>query len=163
MKYAHSGEIWGFSGSHAYYPERDTTIVVLSNRMGPVLTPVSLERQVARIVLSIPAPTIDMGTLPAAALARYSGEYALSSMRIGTPTLSFAARDGQLYFAFGSVSDPNQMLPLHPAGHDRFVLADDPKRPSSSAAAGRAVRLSDSSWMRSMATSRRLAPTRVPS
>ena len=127
LKYAHSGEIWGFSGSHAYYPERDTTIVVLSNRMGPVLTPVSLERQVARIVLSIPAPTIDMGTLPAAALARYSGEYALSSMRIGTPTLSFAARDGQLYFAFGSVSDPNQMLPLHPAGHDRFVLADDPE------------------------------------
>jgi CubicO group peptidase (beta-lactamase class C family) len=127
LKYAHSGEIWGFSGSHAYYPERDTTIVVLSNRMGPLLTPVSLEREVARIVLSLSAPAVETGVLPAASLARYSGEYALGSMRIGTPALSFAARNGQLYFGFGSVSDPSQMLPLYPAGRDRFVLADDPE------------------------------------
>jgi CubicO group peptidase (beta-lactamase class C family) len=127
VKYAHSGEIWGYSASNAYYPERDTTIVVLTNRKGPLLTPVSLEREVARIVLGLPAPAVTAGPLPAATLRRYGGEYALGPMRIGPSTLSFAANDGQLYFAFGSVSDPNQMLALLPAGHDRFVLAADPE------------------------------------
>jgi CubicO group peptidase (beta-lactamase class C family) len=126
-KYAHSGEIWGFSASNAYYPERDTTIVVLSNRKGPLLTPVSLERQIARIVLDLPAPPVDAIALSADALRRYSGEYALGPMRIGPATLSFASSDGRLYFSFGSVSDPKQMLALQPAGRDRFVLADDPE------------------------------------
>jgi len=127
VKFAHSGEIWGYSASNAYYPERDTTIVVLTNRKGPLLTPVSLEREVARIVLGLPAPAVTAGPLPAATLRRYGGEYALGPMFIGPSTLSFAASDGQLYFAFGSVSDPNQMLALVPAGRDRFVLAADPE------------------------------------
>jgi CubicO group peptidase (beta-lactamase class C family) len=127
LKYAHSGEIWGYSASHAYYPERDTTIVVLSNRMNPMLTPVSLERQIARIVLGIPPVAVDDRALPAASLAHYSGEYVLDLMRFGVPTLSFAARDGRLYFSFGSVKDPDQMLPLLPAGRDHFVLAADPE------------------------------------
>jgi CubicO group peptidase (beta-lactamase class C family) len=126
-KYAHSGEIWGFSSSNAYYPERDTTIVVLTNRKGPLLTPVSLEREIARIVLGLPAPPVAAGPLSAGTLRRYSGEYALGPMRIGPPTLSFVASDGQLYFGFGAVSDPKQMLALLPAGRDRFVLADDPE------------------------------------
>jgi CubicO group peptidase (beta-lactamase class C family) len=127
LKYAHSGEIWGYSASQAYYPERDTTIVVLSNLMGPVLNAVSLERAVARIVLGVPAPAIEDGALPDNVLARYAGQYVMGVKRIGPPTLSFAAKDGQLYFAFGAVSDPGKMLLLHRAGRDRFVLAADPE------------------------------------
>jgi len=127
LKYAHSGEIWGYSASNAYYPVRDTTIVVLSNRKGPLLNAVSLERAVARIVFGLPAPPIDDRKLSDTVLARYSGKYVLGLKRIGPPTLSFAAREGKLYFAFGAVADPAQMLLLRPAGSDRFVLAADPE------------------------------------
>jgi CubicO group peptidase (beta-lactamase class C family) len=48
MKYAHSGEIWGYSASHAYYPDRDTTIVVLTNHKGSLLNAVSLEQNCVR-------------------------------------------------------------------------------------------------------------------
>jgi D-alanyl-D-alanine carboxypeptidase len=127
LKYAHSGEIWGYSASHAYYPERDTTIVVLTNLKGPLLNAVSLERSVARIVLDIPAPPIEGGKLPDSVLARYAGRYTLGSMRIGPPVLSFVAKDGELYFAFGAASDPGQMVLLRRAGPDKFVLAADPE------------------------------------
>ena len=127
LKYAHSGEIWGYSASHAYYPERDMTIVVLTNLKGPLLNAVSLERSVARIVLDVPAPALEDGKLSDGMLARYSGRYAMGSMRIGPPVLSFVAKDGELYFAFGAVSDPGQMLLLRRAGQDRFVLAADPE------------------------------------
>jgi D-alanyl-D-alanine carboxypeptidase len=127
LKYAHSGEIWGYSASHAYYPERDTTIVVLTNRKGSLLNAVSLERSVARILFGVPAPAIESGTLAQNVLARYSGRYEMGSMRIGPPALSFAAKDGELYFAFGAVSDPGQMLLLRRAGQNRFVLDADPE------------------------------------
>jgi D-alanyl-D-alanine carboxypeptidase len=125
LKYAHSGEIWGYAASHAYYPTRDTTIVVLSNRKGPLLTPVSLERAIARILFDLPAPVIEDKKLSAKEALRYSGVYGLGIKRIGPPTLSFANRDGRLYFAFGAVSDPGKMLKLDRVGPDRFVLADD--------------------------------------
>jgi D-alanyl-D-alanine carboxypeptidase len=127
FKYAHSGEIWGYAASHAYYPTRDTTIVVLTNRKGSLLTPVSLERSIARILFDIPAPVIEDKKLSAKDAMRYSGLYTLGIKRIGPPTLSFADRNGRLYFAFGTVSDPEKMIKLDRAGPDRFVLADDPE------------------------------------
>jgi D-alanyl-D-alanine carboxypeptidase len=136
LKYAHSGEIWGYAAAHAYYPTRDTTIVVLSNRKGSLLTPVSLERAIARILFDIPAPIIEDKRLSAKEAFRYSGLYTLGIKRIGPPTLSFANKDGRLYFAFGTVSDTGKMVELARSGADKFVLADDPERHSTSAAAG---------------------------
>lgn len=127
LKYAHSGEIWGYSAAHAYYPTRDTTIVVLTNRKGSLLTPVSLERSIARILFGIPAPLIEDRKLSAKDAARYSGTYTLGIKRIGPPMLSFASRNGWLYFAFGAVSDPEKMVKLDRAGPDRFVVSDDPE------------------------------------
>jgi D-alanyl-D-alanine carboxypeptidase len=127
LKYAHSGEIWGYSASHAYYPARDTTIVVLSNRKASLLTPVSLERAIARVLFDIPAVAIDDRKLSAKDALRYSGVYTLGIKRIGPPTLSFVNKNGRLYFAFGAVSDPEKMAKLDRAGPDRFVLADDPE------------------------------------
>jgi CubicO group peptidase (beta-lactamase class C family) len=126
LKYAHSGEIWGYAGSHAYYPTRDTTIVVLTNRKA-AMTPVSLERSIARILFGIPAPAMEEGKLSAKDASRYSGVYTLGIKRIGPPTLSFANKDGQLYFAFGTVTDTGRMAALDRSGPDKFVLADDPE------------------------------------
>jgi D-alanyl-D-alanine carboxypeptidase len=127
LKYAHSGEIWGFSASHAYYPSRDTTIVVLTNRKSPQITPVSLERTIARIVFDIPAPVIEDQKLTAKDASRYSGVYALTIKRIGPPRLTFTSRDGRLYFMFGAGSDPAKMQRLDRTASNRFVLADDPE------------------------------------
>lgn len=126
LKYAHSGEIWGYAGSHAYYPTRDTTIVVLTNRKAS-MTPVSLERSIARILFGIPKPVIEDRKLSAKEASRYSGVYTLGIKRIGPPTLSFTDKDGRLYFAFGAVTDTGKMAALERSGTDKFVLADDPE------------------------------------
>lgn len=124
-KFAHSGEIWGFSSTNAYYPQRDTTIVVLTNSSGTLLNAVSLERTIARIVFGLPMPVVDRGTLSARRLAMYSGTYSMTYKRVGPPLLSFVASNGALYFAFGAVTNPAHMTRLSRIGKDRFALADD--------------------------------------
>lgn len=126
-KYAHSGEIWGFASTHAYYPDSDTTIVVLTNLSSDLPAPISLERQIARIVLDLPAVPVQAGPVKPGALAAYAGRYDLGSMRIGFPALTFAVHDGGLWVGFGESDDPAQMLPLVPAGKHRFVAAPDPE------------------------------------
>jgi len=46
----------------------------------------------------------------------------LGMKRIGPPKLSFAARDGQLYFAFGPIADPAQMLRMQRIGNDSEIV-----------------------------------------
>jgi CubicO group peptidase (beta-lactamase class C family) len=126
-KYAHSGEIWGYASTHAHYPEVDTTIVVLTNMSSELPTPVSLEREIARIVLGLPAVAVQAEPVKPAELAPYTGRYALGSMQIGFPSLTFVAHEGALLVGFGDQDDPRQMLPLVPAGKNRFVVAPDPE------------------------------------
>jgi CubicO group peptidase (beta-lactamase class C family) len=126
-KYAHSGEIWGYASTHAHYPEADTTIVVLTNVSSELPTPVSLEREIARIVLGLPAVAVQSGPVKPAVLAPYAGRYDLGSMQIGFPSLTFVAHEGALLVGFGDQDDPRQMLPLVAAGKNRFVAAPDPE------------------------------------
>lgn len=127
LKYAHSGEIWGYASTHAYYPDSDTTIVVLTNLSSELPTPVSLEREIARIVLGLPAVHVQDGLVKPEVLARYAGRYDLGSMQIGFSTLTFKAHEGALRVGFDDTDDPAQMLPLLPAGKHRYVLAPDPE------------------------------------
>ena len=53
---SHSGEIFGFHSNHAYYPDEDLTIVVLTNRAGSVPVTGLARARLARILLDIPAP-----------------------------------------------------------------------------------------------------------
>jgi D-alanyl-D-alanine carboxypeptidase len=127
LKYAHSGEIWGFASTHAYYPDADTTIVVLNNMASEMPTPVSLERAIARIVLGLPAVQVQSGPVKTSALVPYAGRYELGSMQIGFPSLTFVIHEGGLRVGFGETDDPSQMLPLAPAGKNRFVALPDPE------------------------------------
>lgn len=125
VKYSHSGEIWGFSSQHAYYPERDLTIVVLTNRKGTMPTPVSLERQVARVVLDLSEVAIRDDTLAVADLQRYVGTYRLGAIHFGPPTIGVAARDGRLWVTFGPPDDVASSMGLRAQGGGRFVLGLD--------------------------------------
>jgi CubicO group peptidase (beta-lactamase class C family) len=127
LKYAHSGEIWGYASTHAYYPDSDTTIVVLTNLSSELPTPVSLEREIARTVLGLPAVTIQAEPGKAEVLAQYAGRYELGSMQIGFPALTFKAHEGQLWVGFGDTNDLAKMLPLQSAGKHRYVAAPDPE------------------------------------
>jgi D-alanyl-D-alanine carboxypeptidase len=124
-KFSHSGEIWGFYAQHAYYPDRDVTIVVLSNRKGTMPTAVSLERQIARVVLGLPEPATRDEAVPADELAHYAGDYVVGPIHLGPPVLGFSARNGKLWMTFGPAVDVASSLPLLALGHGRFALAAD--------------------------------------
>jgi hypothetical protein len=125
VKYSHSGEIWGYYAQHAYYPARDVTIVVLSNRKGTMPTAVSLEIQIARVVLDLPLVAVRNESVPAQELARYAGDYAVSPIHLGPPVLGFSVRGGSLWMNFGPAGDDASSLPLQAQGGGRFVLAAD--------------------------------------
>jgi D-alanyl-D-alanine carboxypeptidase len=72
-KMSHNGAMFGFSGSAAYYPAYDLTVVALTNR-GDVRTEV-IERRVARRLLGLPEPVHHAPRLSAEALAALVGRY----------------------------------------------------------------------------------------
>jgi CubicO group peptidase (beta-lactamase class C family) len=121
-KYAHSGEIWGYSAAHAYYPQQDVTVVILTNNKGQP-TAVSLERKVARIVLGLPARPARDEKLTPKELSRYVGEYRFAPYRIGVDLITFQARDGRLMFGYGT--DGKNLQPLLYQGGGRFVFGND--------------------------------------
>lgn len=121
-KYAHSGEIWGYSAAHAYYPQQDVTVVILTNNKGQP-TAVSLERKVARIVLGLPARSARDEKLTQKELSRYVGEYRFAPYRIGVDTVTFQARDGRLMFGYGTGGA--NLQPLLYQGGGRFLLGND--------------------------------------
>ena len=129
LKYAHSGEIWGYAGSHAYYPTHDTTIVVLTNRKAS-MTPVSLERSIARILFGIPAPLIeDSGeAFGEGSCALFGAVHCSASNALGPRRFHSRTRMAGYIFAFGAVTDSGKN------GRARSswalitpVLADDPE------------------------------------
>jgi CubicO group peptidase (beta-lactamase class C family) len=70
--YRHSGGSWGQSAFNAYYPERDLTIVVMSNENPDGLTAGYVERGISRIIFGIPAAAAGG---PVRSSARFVGRY----------------------------------------------------------------------------------------
>lgn len=122
-KLSHSGEIFGFHSDHAYYPDDDVTIVVLTNRMGLMPSPVSLEHKLARILFGAPAPSTQPVAVSPKELARYEGDYDLRPFLFGPPRYTLAVDHGMLEIKFDGKDAPG--LPLIPIGKHRFVSALD--------------------------------------
>jgi CubicO group peptidase (beta-lactamase class C family) len=122
-KLAHSGEIFGFHSNHAYYPDEDLTVVVLTNRMGLMPSPVSLEHKLARILFDAPAPQQAPVALKPADLQRFVGDFDLRPFLFGPERYTFAVENGGLVVKIGGPEAPG--LPLVPVGKQRFINALD--------------------------------------
>lgn len=125
IKYSHSGEIYGFFSDHAYYPDDDLTIAILTNRKGAAPTPVSMERKIARVVLGLPELVAKDVQLSAEQLAQYVGDYYLEPLQFGPPVYGFKVIDGVLAVSFGGVEAAGPALPLRAQGNDQFVSVMD--------------------------------------
>jgi CubicO group peptidase (beta-lactamase class C family) len=121
----HSGDISGFSAHYSYYPDDDTTIVVLTNSDSGV-PPVSLEAKLARVVLKIPEPKRDKVALTEAVGRDYVGDYTLGPISFGFTRMGFTYRNGVLSAVFGGIDGGGPALPLEYLGDGRFVsIVDD--------------------------------------
>lgn len=121
----HSGDISGFSAHYSYYPDDDTTIVVLTNsdRGAP---PVSLEAKLARVVLGIPEPSRKKVPLSEAQARQYAGDYTMGPITFGFTRMGFAYQNGVLSAVFGGLDSSGPALPLEYLGDGRFVsIIDD--------------------------------------
>jgi CubicO group peptidase (beta-lactamase class C family) len=122
-KLSHSGEIFGFHSDHAYYPDDDLTIVVLTNRMGLMPSPVSLEHKLARILLGVAAPATQPVARAPADLARFAGDYDLRPFLFGPERYAFAVENGSLVVKIGGAEATS--LPLVAIGPRAFAMALD--------------------------------------
>lgn len=119
----HSGDISGFSAHYSYYPDDDTTIVVLTNSDSGV-PPVSLEAKLARVVLGIPEPRRDAVPLPQALGHGYAGDYTVGPITFGFARMAFTYENGVLSASFGGRSG-GPSLPLKYLGGGQFVSTLD--------------------------------------
>lgn len=119
-KYAHAGDIWGFASNHAYYPDEDLTIVILTNRQAEAPSTSSFEQKIARVVFDIPQPEIRDLPLSDAAAERYAGDYDLHPFVFGPPRYGFVAKDGKLHLSFGGTEAGGPLIPLLSQGDNRF-------------------------------------------
>lgn len=143
-KYAHAGDIWGYSSDHAYYPDDDLTIVIVANRQVEAPAVSSLEQKIARVVFGLPQPEIRDLDLGEVELERYAGNYDLHPFVFGPSRYGFLVRDGKLHLRFGGVDAQGPALPLLAQGDgvfrasfdDEWVFSFSPQREGQ-----RAVRL----------------------
>lgn len=124
-KIAHDGDIWGYTSTHAYYPDDDLTIVLLTNRQvdAPALS--SIETKLARISLGIPPPVVKDLVLEARDLDRYAGNFDMHPFLVGFKTIGFAGRDGKLFMRFGGLEAEGPMIPLLAQGNGLFRASFD--------------------------------------
>lgn len=120
----HSGDISGFSAHYSYYPDDDTTIVVLTNSDSGV-PPVSLEAKLARVVLGIPEPSRKETPLPEALGNNYAGDYIMGPITFGFTRMGFTYQNGVLSAVFGGSKGGGPALPLKYLGDGRFVSSVD--------------------------------------
>lgn len=121
----HSGDISGFSAHYSYYPDDDTTIVILTNSDSGV-PPVSLEAKLARVVLGISEPNRNKVPLTEAVSRNYVGDYTLGPIAFGFTQMGFTYQNGVLSAVFGGVESGGPALPLVYVGEGRFVsIVDD--------------------------------------
>ncbi|WP_293864765.1 serine hydrolase domain-containing protein [Steroidobacter sp.] len=121
----HSGDISGFSAHYSYYPDDDTTIVVLTNSDSGV-PPVSLEAKLARVVLGIAEPRRTEVPLPESLGQGFAGEYTMGPITFGFTRMGFTYKDGVLFAVFGGTASKGPSLPLRYLGDGRFIsIIDD--------------------------------------
>ena len=120
----HSGDISGFSAHYSYYPDDDTTIVVLTNSDSGA-PPVSLEAKLARVVLGIPEPDRSEAPLPTALGQSYAGDYTMGPITFGFTRMGFKYENGVLSAVFGGAHGNGPSLPLKYLGNGRFVSTLD--------------------------------------
>lgn len=120
----HSGDISGFSAHYSYYPDDETTIVVLTNSDSGA-PPVSLEAKLARVVLGIPEPDRSEAPLPAALGQTYAGDYTMGPITFGFTRMGFKYENGVLSAVFGGARGNGPSLPLKYLGDGRFVSTYD--------------------------------------
>ena len=114
-KIAHNGAMRGFSASAAYYPDTETTVVVLVNR-GDVRTE-SIERAIARRIIGVPEQNRTAQQLTPEQRQRVIGTY-----DIGIRQVRVFDRDGQLWF---EMPQPGPSFRLRHIGGGRFVDDED--------------------------------------
>ncbi|WP_157995042.1 serine hydrolase domain-containing protein [Peristeroidobacter soli] len=134
----HSGDISGFSAHYSYYPDDDTTLVVLTNSDSGV-PPVSLEAKLARVVLGIAEPRRDEVPLPESLGQSYAGEYTMGPITFGFTRMGFKYQNGVLYAVFGGADGPS--LPLKHLGNGRFISTIDDEHTFQFERAGKQRRL----------------------
>jgi D-alanyl-D-alanine carboxypeptidase len=115
-KISHGGAMRGYSAQAAYYPERATTVVVLTNR-GDVRAD-AIERAITRAVLERPRPARAAVPLPPEARAAFVGEY-----DIGVFTIRVSAR-GDVFWL--EAPPPGPTMPLRYVGNGVFVSDAEP-------------------------------------
>lgn len=108
----HPGDIFGFSGQYAYYPDDELTIALLTNLQGGPITPVSVEQKLARALLGLPPLVTRDLTLEPKIGRALEGEYAVGEIRFGVDRLNFAYTDGKLALSFGSRGSGTAARPL---------------------------------------------------
>lgn len=120
----HSGDISGFSAHYSYYPDDDTTIVVLTNSDSGA-PPVSLEAKLARVVLGIAEPSRKEAPLSESVGQGYAGSYTIGPITFGFTQMHFTYRNGVLSASFGTAHGDGPSLPLKYLGGGRFVSSAD--------------------------------------
>lgn len=120
----HSGDISGFAAHYSYYPDDDTTIIVLTNSDSGA-PPVSLEAKLARVVLGIPEPKRDEVPLTEALGHDYAGDYTMGPIAFGFTRMGFTYQNGVLFAVFGGVAGGGPSLPLKHLGDGRFISSID--------------------------------------
>jgi CubicO group peptidase (beta-lactamase class C family) len=118
----HSGDISGFSAHYSYYPDDDTTLVVLTNSDSGA-PPVSLEARLARVVLGIAEPRRDEVPLPESLGQSYAGDYTMGPITFGFTRMGFKYQNGALHAVFGGAEGPS--LPLKYLGDGKFISTMD--------------------------------------
>ena len=124
-KLSHSGDIWGFTSNHAYYPDDDLTIAILANRQAETPAMPSLENKIARIVLDIDALEVTNLELPKNELTGYTGDFELHPFIFGPPVYGFSVQGNQLAIHFGGSASGAPPLPLLAQGGGEFRASFD--------------------------------------
>lgn len=124
-KVSHAGDIWGYASNHAYYPDEDLTIVLLTNNQISSPAPASIEAKLARVVLGLPQPEVRQLSLAADELVRYAGEYRVHPFLIGFDSIGFLVAEGQLHMRFGGLESGAPLIPLLAQGNGAFRASFD--------------------------------------
>lgn len=120
-KFEHAGTIEGFSAQHAYYPDDDLGIVVLSNSMF-TSNPVNfIEAQIARILLGV-VRVDQKWEIKVDRFEDYIGEYELSESVDYFGAFKIFKDEGKLVFELlgTAVEEVVPILPLYLLGEDRI-------------------------------------------
>lgn len=118
--FSHGGGIWGFHAYVSYMPEDKLAIGLMTNTDDGSVPLSDLNRQIARIVLNIPRPTVRDYLLSRREADSYAGKYCLRELLMSGSEVTVAYDGKHLTFARGS-SEPK---PLRNQRGGRFIPVD---------------------------------------